>query len=174
MDDGKPDKLSRRDLFKGFMRQLRRQEEQDESSGMAPEVLKADWLLREGKYQEAAEAYARCLDKEPGHLEALRRLGFCRMKLNQTEEARRVWEKLKRYRPGDDYAALYTGLSHAMDGEAEKAVAVWRTYLNIKQPLIQRQVNLILALHERGDQLDPAQMVRSIEEAILEQKKTRR
>ncbi len=140
------------------------------ASGVDPQVLEADMLLRKNKFQEAAKAYAACLEKEPGHAEALRRLGFCRLKLNQTSEARMAWDELNRIRPGDHFAALYTGLSYAMDNNVPKAIDAWKSYFNIRQPLIQREINLILALHERGDQLDPAGLVKSVQEAIFAQK----
>jgi tetratricopeptide (TPR) repeat protein len=147
----------------------RRQGMENETSGLHPQIIKADWLLREEKYHEAAELYASCLKKEPGHTEALRKLGFCRLKLNQTQEARQAWDKLNQIRPGDHFVALYTGLSHAMDNNVQKAINSWKSYFNIKQPLIQREINLIMALHERGDHLDPAEVVKSVEEAMAAQ-----
>ncbi len=159
-------KYSRRDLFRGFLRQVRGQDTEHEASGFDPDVLRADRLLRENNYQEAANLYAFCLKKEPDHSEAWQRLGYCRLKLNQTSGARQAWEELSRIRPGDHFAALYTGLSYAMDGNIQKAVDAWKSYFNIKQPLIQREINLILALHERGDRLEPAEVTKSVKEAI--------
>ncbi|MFO7727611.1 MAG: tetratricopeptide repeat protein [Desulfonatronovibrio sp.] len=171
MHEKKINRFSRRDLFKGFMRHVRGQDMEEEGSGLSPEVCRADQLLREKQYREAADIFAVCLQEEPGHVEALRKLGYCQLKLDQLAQARQTWEKLTTIKPGDHFAVLYTGLSHAMENDADRAVAVWKKYFNIKQPFIQREINLILALHERGDALDPAQMVKSVEEAIAAQKK---
>jgi len=147
---------------------------EDESSGFDPDVVKADRLLRAEKYQEAAKLYTACLEKEPDHAEAWRKLGYCRLKLSQTSGARQAWEELSRIRPGDHFAALYTGLTYAMDSNIIKAIETWKTYFNIKQPLIQREINLILALYERGDRLEPAELVKSVEKAIVAQLQSQR
>lgn len=151
------------------MGHARRQGMENETSGLHPQIIKADRLLRAKNYQEAAKLYAACQENEPGHAEALLKLGFCLLKINKTAEARQAWDKLNQIKPGDHLAALYTGLSHAMDNNVQKAINSWKSYFNIKQPLIQREINLILALHERGDQLDPAEVVKSVEEAIAAQ-----
>lgn len=150
---------------------MRGQDMEEESSGLDPDVYEADRLLKDKKYEEAAMAFEACLKNEPSHEEALRKLGYCYLKLNQTEAAREAWKRLMNIRPGDSFSVLYTGLSHAMDGNPKDAVAAWKKYFNIKQPHIQREINLILALHERGDEPDPSEMVKSVQEAIENQKK---
>ncbi len=154
----------------GFMSRVRGQAMEDQASGIDPEVFEADRLLREKRYAEAAESFAACLKKEPAHEEALRKLGYCKLKLKETREAREVWERLMQLRPRDHFAVLYTGLSHAMDRDVHQAVQIWKSYFNIKQPHIQREINLILALHEKGDELDPVELVDSVEQAIARQK----
>ncbi|RQD63084.1 MAG: hypothetical protein D5R98_05165 [Desulfonatronovibrio sp. MSAO_Bac4] len=166
----KVSKFSRRDLFKGFMGHIRGQD-MEGSSGLGPDVFEADRLLKDKKYEEAAKAFEACLENEPSHEEALRKLGYCHLKLSDTGAAREVWKRVMNMRPSDPFSVLYTGLSHAMDGNSADAVAAWKKYFNIKQPHIQREINLILALHERGDELDPSEMVKSVQEAILKQKK---
>jgi tetratricopeptide (TPR) repeat protein len=151
------------------MGHARRQGMENETSGLHPQIIEADRLLRAKNYQEAAKLYAACQENEPGHAEALKKLGFCLLKMNKTAEARQAWDTLHKIKPGDHFAALYTGLSHAMDDNVQEAVSAWKSYFNIKHPLIQREINLILALHERGDQLDPADLVKSVEEAIAAQ-----
>jgi tetratricopeptide (TPR) repeat protein len=151
------------------MGQTRRQGMENETSGLHPQIIKADRLLRAENYQEAAKLYAACQENEPGHAEALRKLGFCLLKMNKTAEARQAWYKLNQIKPGDHFAALYTGLSHAMDDNVQEAISAWKSYFNIKHPFIQREINLILALHERGDHLDADQLVKSVEEAITRQ-----
>ncbi|WP_045215068.1 tetratricopeptide repeat protein [Desulfonatronovibrio magnus] len=170
MQAKKLNKFSRRDLFRGFMRHVRGQDMEEESSGFDPDIVQADRLLREKDYELAAQSYEACLLKEPLHQEALRKLGFCRLRLGDSHEARKVWERLLTIKPGDDYAVLYTGLSHAIDGDIQAAAAAWRKYFNIKTPHIQREINLTLALVERGDDLEPQEVVRSIEQAIASQK----
>lgn len=148
---------------------IRGREPEREASGIDPQVLRADRLLRENKCQEAAKLYQICLDNEPDHAEVLRKLGYCRVKLKQTSGAREILHRLDKIRPGDDFAALYTGLSYAMDNNIPRAIEAWRSYSNLKKPLIQREINLILALHERGDELEASQLVKSVEKAIADQ-----
>lgn len=152
------------------MRHVHGQGMEEESSGLDPDVFEADKLLKDKKYEDAAKAFEACLKNEPSHEEALRKLGYCRLKLNQTEAAREAWQRLMKIRPSDSFSVLYTGLSHALDGNSLEAVAAWKKYFNIKQPHIQREINLILALHERGEEIDPSEMVKSVQEAISRQK----
>ncbi len=174
MYEKKNSKYSRRDLFRGFLRNVRGQSMENEPSGLDPQVFRADRLLREEKYTEAAKLYASCLEKEPDHAEAWRKLGFCRLKLNQTSGARQAFEELNRIRPGDHFAALYTGLAYAMDSNLKKAMETWKTYFNLKQPLIQREINLTLALYERGDQMEASKVVKSVQKAIEAQRQSQR
>jgi tetratricopeptide (TPR) repeat protein len=174
MYEKKISKYSRRDLFRGVVRHVRGRGREDEASGLSPEVFEADALLRKDKYAEAARLYSACVEREPDHAEAWQRLGYCRFKLGLTRDARQALEQLNRIKPGNDFAALYTGLAHAMDGNTEKAIDSWKSYFDISQPLIQREINLILALHERGDKLDPAQLAKSVQDAVETQKQSRR
>ncbi|MFW5730649.1 MAG: tetratricopeptide repeat protein [Desulfonatronovibrionaceae bacterium] len=172
MADIKRSRFSRRDLFKGFMRHVRGRWEEDQASGLDPEVVRGDSLLREKKYSEAAKCFEACLDNEPEHVEALQKMGYCLMKQGDTRRARQIWARLLSFRPGDQFSILYTGLCLAREGQAEEAVRVWKKYFNISHPHIQREINLILAHHERGVDLDPGEMVRTMEEAIARQKKS--
>lgn len=172
MAEAKSSRFSRRDLFKGFMRHVRGRWEEDQGSGLDPEAVRCDGLLKEKKYQEAARCFEACLENEPEHVEALQKLGYCLMKQGDTGRARQIWARLLGFKPGDQFALLYTGLSLAMEGQAQEAVQVWKKYFNISQPHIQREINLILALYERGEELDARDMVSSMEEAIARQKQS--
>jgi len=161
------EKVSRRDLFRSLFRGIKGGESlKQESSGMDPDMVYADKLLKKGDYQGAEHYYARRLEKEPMHVEAMRNLGYCLFKMGELDRARKSWESLLSLRPRDNHALLYVGLIHAYQGSTKQAVDTWKLYFNIRKPLVQREINLILARHERGDELDPEKIASQVAEAI--------
>ncbi len=165
----KKKKLSRRELFRNLF-SVRGESLEGETSGIDPDMVYADRLMKNRDYQKALEHYTRRLRKEPGHLEAMRNLGYCRFKLGQPEKAVNAFEKVLSLRPDDNIALLYLGLINAYQGDGEKAVKYWKSYFNIHKPLIQREVNIILARHKRGDRPDPQEMADMVARAMERQK----
>lgn len=161
--------LSRRELFGRLVGQSRSETRAEQAPDEHPAALRADELLRAGDYQKASELYARLVLKDAGFLNAYRRLGWCYLKLEQTGEARRVLEELLARESDDAVALLYVGLAHAMDGEAEKAVTVWRHVHDYNRIVVQREVNLILFLADSGDPPAADNLVERIERVIAEQ-----
>ena len=169
---GKDRKLSRRDLFRGLFQKVQGGDSlEKKSSGVDPDMVYADRLLREGQYDKAAHLYSRMLKKEPRHLEAMRNMGYCHFMLGNYTGARQAWEKLLGFRPRDNFALLYTGLACARQGDAQGAMESWQLYYDIRKPLVQREINLILARQERGEELDAREMADSVQEALEKQKK---
>jgi len=66
---------------------------------------------------------------------------------------------------------LYLGLAHALREEPGRAVEVWRGYFNVDRPLIQRAVNLQIALYDSGVATSAREMAESVLEAIREQER---
>ncbi len=170
---GKDRKMSRRDLFRGMFQQFRGDSLKEESSGGDPDMVYADRLLKEGQYDKAAHLYSRRLKKEPRQLEAMRNMGYCLFMQGDYSGARKAWEKLLGFRPRDNFALLYTGLACASQGDARGALENWRLYYDIRKPLVQREINLILARQERGESLEAREMAASVQEALEKQKKAR-
>ncbi len=162
-------KLSRRELFGRLAGRSRSETRARQAPDEHPATLRADELLRGGDYEKAAELYARLLMREPEFPQGYRRLGWCYLKLGQTSEARRVLEDLLQ-REGDDATALlYIGLSHAMDGAADKAVTVWRDVHDYNRIVVQREVNFILFQADSGQAPDAEYLVERVEKVIAEQ-----
>ncbi|WP_291323542.1 tetratricopeptide repeat protein [Desulfonatronospira sp.] len=163
-------KLSRRDLFRGIFRQGRGDAEEKEATGVDPDMVYADRLLRDGRYDKAAHLYSRMLQKEPRHLEAMRNMGYCLFMQGDYAGARQAWEKLLSFRPRDNFALLYTGLACAHLGNGKKALENWNLFFDIRKPIVQREINLILARQERGESLEAEEMAAMVQKAMDKQK----
>ncbi|WP_291318319.1 tetratricopeptide repeat protein [Desulfonatronospira sp.] len=168
---GKDRKISRRDLFQGLFQKVRGDSLEKKSSGVDPDMVYADRLLREGQYDKAAHLYSRRLKKEPRHLEAMPNLGYCHFMQGDYAGARQSWEKLLGFRPRDNFALLYTGLACARLGDDQGALENWKLYYDIRKPMVQREINLILARQERGDELNAREMADLVQEALEKQEK---
>lgn len=162
-------KLSRRELFGRLAGRSRSPARAEQAPDEHPAALRADDLLRRGDYEQAGELYARVLMRAPDFLQAYRRLGWCYLKQGQTGEARRVLEDLLQRQGDDATALLYVGLTHAMDGSADKAVTVWREVHDYNRIVVQREVNLILFLSDSGQVPEAADLVERINQVIIEQ-----
>jgi len=165
-------KMSRRDFFKGMAQKIRLANwQEDNISGLHPVLREADEYLKNENYEEARKNYEEFLQEEPGHIEALKMAGFCCLHQENFEEALNYWDKVEQIRP-DDFCTLYKGIAFARQGSLQDAIYVWKSYFNIKKPLIQREINVTLALVENGEELDPLEVAENIEKAISLQKKS--
>ena len=153
----------------GAVRRLRGDQWNEAPSGVEPLAVEADRLLREENFIEAIAKYREVLDGEPLHIEALRKSGYCHYRLGEMDPARELFEEVMRHRPRDPFCLLYTGLSFAKEGELEWAMSAWKGYFNLEQHLVQRAINLHLALYEDDEELDPVAVAGEIEKAIEEQ-----
>lgn len=165
-------KMSRRDFFKGMAQKIKLTNwKEDNISGLHPVLREADEHLKNENYKEAREDYEKFLQEEPGHIEALKMAGFCCLRQEDLGEALNYWNKAEQIRP-DDFCTLYKGIAFARQGSLQDAVHVWKSYFNIKKPLIQREINVTLALVENGEELDPLEVASNIEKAISLQKQS--
>ncbi|HCO11985.1 MAG TPA: hypothetical protein DIT19_01995, partial [Desulfonauticus sp.] len=83
------------------------------------------------------------------------------------------FNKVMEVRPKENFCLLYLGLGWAKQGNLEQAVSYWKSYFNIQKPLVQRTINSVVALFEAKEDQDPLKVAKEVEEAILEQKKTK-
>ena len=161
--------LSRRELFGRLVGRSRSETMAERAPDEHPASLRADELLHSGDFQAAGELYARLVLQAPDFNEAYRRLAWCHLRLGRTSEARQALEQLLEREPADATSLLYIGLSHAMDGAAEHAVTVWRDVHDYNRIVVQREVNLILFLHDSGDTPGPEDLSERIQRVIEEQ-----
>ena len=167
----KQNKLSRRSFLRGIVKRMKFEHlEEEQISGIDPQLASADQALKQGEYASAARLYANHLEKEPTHLEALQKAGYSHYRLGEMDRAREYWSRVLEIRPKNNFAVLYTGLSFAQEGNLQEAIQVWQSYFNINQPLIQREINVVLALYEAGEPLDAIKVAEDIEKAIQRQK----
>lgn len=164
--DRKSDKLSRRGLFQRLVGQGDSLDPVFASAGFDPQIRRADDSLKAGEYRSAIALYERAIQQEPAHLQAREKLGYCYLKIGHTARARDVWQALLELAPDNDFALLYSGLSEAMDGSVDRALEVWKGYRNYKQVHIQRELNVLRFLYERGEELSADEVVQRIEAAI--------
>ena len=138
-------------------------------TGLDPKAKSIDRLIAEGRYAEAATNLRHMLDKSPDHVQARRKLGYCLMQTGQTAAAEQELTAILSHYPHDPFALLHHGLNLVRQSRIAEAISVWREYFNTDQPVIQRAVNLQIALFETGGPSDPEEMADHIQQAIAEQ-----
>ena len=163
--------FTRRDMLLRSFRGFRKEDAPTAPSGLDALHLSADKALRRGEYRAALDGYLECLRRDPDDRDAMRRLALCRYKTGELEEARDAFAGLLETPPDDSFARLYLGLTHAARGDLDQARDVWKTYFNLEQPLILREINLQLALMETAPPA-PEEVVRCVEQAIEEQRRS--
>lgn len=161
--------LSRRELFGRLVGRQRSESMAERAPDHHPASLRADELLRAGDFQRAGELYARLVLQAPEFNEAYRRLGWCHLKLGRMGPARQTLEQLLEREPADATALLYVGLSHALEGSAEHALTVWRDVHDYNRIVVQRELNLILFLHDSGETPAADELAERIQRVIEEQ-----
>ena len=161
-------RLSRRSLLRRLGGQ---REDRPGAAAMGFDNLgrEADRLIREQQYEQALAVYERMTEREPGHREAWRYKGWCLIKLDRPVEARDALQTLLKSHSDDGHALLYTGMTHAMEGNVEQALDVWRQYQDYAKVLIMREINVMLYEAEQDQPLDGKDLTRRIEDAIQQQ-----
>lgn len=162
-------RLSRRGFLSGLFRPFKRGEEEG-FTGFSPLLLKGDKALELGDYELAIECYEEFLTKEQS-LEVQKKCGYAYFCKGDFKKAREYFMQVMEKRPKENFCLLYLGLSWAKEGDLVKAVNYWKSYFNIQKPVIQRQINAVVALFEAKEAQEPLQVAKEVEAAILEQKK---
>ena len=138
-------------------------------TGMDPLGKSIDSLIAQDRFAEALTKLRQLLDKSPDHVQARRKLGYCLMQTGQTTEAEHELGTLLAHHPHDPFALLHQGLNLVIQRRLPEAISMWRKYFNTDQPVIQRAVNLQIALFETGGPSDPEEVAAHIQQAIAEQ-----
>jgi len=164
--------FSRRDIFRALTGRLRQDATPAFPTGIDPLSKAIDHLINQGRYSEASTRLQSLLAKSPDHVQARRKLGYCLFQIGKVSEAEQTFAHILTQTPHDSFALLHQGLTLAKQDRIAEAVAVWRRYFNTDQPVIQRAVNLQIALFETGGPSDSEDMVNHIQKAIAEQQQS--
>ena len=161
--------FTRRDILFGLKNRFKQTESPLRTTEIDGSAREVNALIREERFSEATALLRQTLKKSPDHLQAGQKLGYCLMKLGELERAAAVLGQVLLIRPRDNFSNLYLGLIRAKEEDLESALAHWKNYFNVDQPIIQRALNLQLALHESGGPTSPSEAAEHIEQAIQEQ-----
>lgn len=161
--------FSRRDILFGVLEKFRFPDTSMKRTGYDILSKQIDALIQEGQYETALIYLKKLIKKSPDHLQAQNKVGYCLLRLGRAKQAIHAFSKVLARDGKNNFALLYQGLAWAKEEDIPKAICCWQKYFNIDQPIIQRAINLQLALLEMGGPVEPAEIVNSIERAILEQ-----
>lgn len=181
--------VSRRRLLFGFMDRLRGADVDAPvaaASQTAPLLAQANAAYGAGDFGAAAALYKSFLQAESANPEARQRMGECLYRQGQYIQAKVEFERLLQKNRKDNRAILYLGLVLARLERVQKAAVVWKLHFDPHNVVLQRELNLQIALVEScgdcngeaaGDttsevQLPDAQAVADAVERVLPQPKT--
>jgi tetratricopeptide (TPR) repeat protein len=124
-------------------------------AGAFSERLAAQWFERgceldgeRATYAEAARAYERALEVDPGYADAHCNLGSVRYNQNRRDEARRCFERAIEFCKGHVEANLNLGALCEEDGRNERALRHYRAALEANPLVSDTHVSLAL-LYEK-------------------------
>ncbi|MGM0424170.1 MAG: tetratricopeptide repeat protein, partial [Thermodesulfobacteriota bacterium] len=137
---------SRRDLLLGLFSRWRGKHVPGGKTGFGPREREIDALLQQGDYAQAASLLQELLRIAPGHIQARQKLGYCLLQNQDPGAAAKELLAALQEKPGDNFCLLYLGLALAWQDDLEQALQHWEQYFDPEQPLIQREINLLLAL----------------------------
>ena len=163
--------FSRRDIFKALTGSLRQDATPAAPTGVDPLARAADRLIEQKEYAQALPKLRALLRKSPDHVQALRKLGYCLVRTGDTAAAEETFARILKQHPRDPFALLHQGLNLAYQNRLPEAIGLWRQYFNTDQPIIQRAVNLQIALYETGGPNDPLETAEQIQKAMYEQER---
>ncbi|MFO7876105.1 MAG: tetratricopeptide repeat protein [Desulfovermiculus sp.] len=161
--------FSRRDMLMALTGRLRQDATPRAPTGRDPKSKAIDRLIDQNQLEEAIAGLHALLKKSPDHVQAERKLGYCLLQAGRLSEAGRVFEAILARHPHDVFALLHLGLALTRQDRLAEAISVWRRYMNTDQPVIQRALNLQIALYETGGPSSPEQVAENIQQAIAEQ-----
>jgi tetratricopeptide (TPR) repeat protein len=183
MSSAKKDKgssVSRRDFLFGAVKRLKLEHlDAEEEKPKAPKSnTETAEFLREaytayaaGDFEKAAAAYRKCIKIDAGDIESRRRLGYCLYRMGKYVQAGVEFERVLYSQKKDNFAFLYLGLAMARLGKKEKAVNAWQGYFNTAEIIIQREINLQLALMEQPEHPELEQIADEIEAVVDERRR---
>jgi len=184
--------VSRRKLLFGFLDRVRGTESAPmaAASQSAPVLAQANAAFAAGDFAAATAQYKTFLAAESDNAEARQRLGECLYRQGQYIQAKVEFERLLQKNRKANRAILFLGLVLARLDRVQKAAVVWKLFFDPHSVVLQRELNLQIALIESaaasagdeaaGDEaaegaattLPAAQAVAEAVERVLAQPKT--
>lgn len=166
--------VSRRRLLFGFMDRLRGNAEEAPvaaASQTAPVLAQANAAFAAGDFATALGFYRTFLQAESANTEARQRLGECLYRQGQYIQAKVEFERLLQKNRKDNRAILFLGLVLARLDRVQKAAVVWKLFFDPHSVVLQRELNLQIALVETAseDQMPVAGTVAEAVERVLGQ-----
>ncbi|MBU0674162.1 MAG: tetratricopeptide repeat protein [Proteobacteria bacterium] len=107
------------------------------SSGL---IQKAESKYLAQEYQVAADLYGEYLAKQPEAYLARRNLGYSLLKIGQTEQAVRQFEKIIIDHPSETFSHLYLGLAYLRLGDYQKTLSTWEQIEANGRPIIMKEM----------------------------------
>jgi len=144
--------VSRRRLLFGFLDRVRGGDGAPApvaaASQTAPVLAQANTAFAAGDFATAAGLYKSFLAQESANTEARQRFGECLYRQGQYIQAKVEFERLLQKNRKDNRAIVFLGLVMARLDRAQKAAVVWKLHFDPHNVLLQRELNLQVALVE--------------------------
>lgn len=168
--------VSRRRLLFGFLDRARGTESAPmaAASQTAPMLAQANTAFAAADFPTAAGFYKSFLQAESDNAEARQRYGECLYRQGQYIQAKVEFERLLQKDRKNNRAILFLGLVLARLDRVQKAAVVWKLFFDPHSVVLQRELNLQIALVETAaeDQLPACASVADAVERVLAQPKT--
>ena len=163
--------LTRRQMLSSLIGRFRQRDTiESKPASISIDLSRQNDLFQKGEYEQAAIELRKLLNDKPDYIPAQKLFSLCLFKANHFFHAKQVLRDIPKNQGEDSFCFLYLGLIAARQNELNEAVEFWQGYKNLKQPLIQREINLQLALIEQKMLSDPLEAARKVEQAIARQR----
>ncbi len=163
-------RISRRDFLLGFRKRFTSYSVEENTSGVGDLAREGDEALRQGDYKAAISAFERLLQVQKENLVARQKLGYCYYRNGEIEKAKKEFLLLMERGVESNFLYLYLGLCFAHEGKLDKAIEVLKGFFDVTKPIVQRAINLQIALYQ-SSMAEKDDFISTIEEAIKEQAK---
>lgn len=161
--------VNRRKLLFGFMDKLRGVPETApvaSASQTAPVLAAANAAFAAGSWEEAAERYREFLGAESDNMEARQRFGECQYRLGRYIQAKVEFERIMQKKRTDNRAILFLGLVLARLDRVQKAAVVWKLFFDPHSVVLQRELNIQIALVEGAGGAEEGEEAANLPQAV--------
>ncbi len=110
----------------------------------------AQSLLRQGRREEAEQAYARLLERQPDNVEALNVVAIAALRAGQHERALELLQRALRANPADPITHHHMARVHEGTGNFDAALAEYEETLRLRPQLYVARLHFAQALEHAG------------------------